>query len=89
MPSREEAIAFLENRVLRPAESNPAASGRLRQKIGFVRMQLNRLTSADKVKEYFWNAMESDGGIDTYRMLHDIGATAFEDVRREFKDLWP
>jgi hypothetical protein len=50
-------------------------------------MRLNELRTAEKVEEFFWNAMATDNGIDTYTRIKRIGAPTFEDVRAEFKIL--
>lgn len=48
-------------------------------------MRLNQLQSANKVEEFFWNAMATDNGIDSYTKISKMGALTFEDVRLEFK----
>ncbi len=50
-------------------------------------MRLNKLVSAEKVEQYFWNAMLADRGIDSYTKIKLIGGPTFEDVRNEFKKL--
>jgi hypothetical protein len=50
-------------------------------------MQLNNQVSAEKVEQYFWSAMATDNGIDSYKKITDLGAPTFEDVRDEFKEL--
>lgn len=50
-------------------------------------MRLNRLSAAEKVEKFFWHAMSTDRGIDSYTRIHRIGAQTFEDVRAEFKRL--
>jgi len=84
---KEELIQFLEDNVLYPAENNPNADIIIKRKIRATRMRLNNQTSADKVEEFFWNAMATDNGIDTYTRISRIGASTFEDVRLEFKRL--
>jgi hypothetical protein len=87
LATKEELIAFLEREVLVPAETHPAADKVIKAKVRSTRMRLNRLSTAEKVEEFFWNAMSTDRGIDTYTRVHRIGARAFEDVRGEFKRL--
>jgi len=70
-----------------PAESHPEADRIIRQKVRTTRMRLNRLSAAEKVEEFFWHAMSTDRGIDSYTRIHRIGAQTFEDVRAEFKRL--
>lgn len=85
--TKEELIEFLEEHVLYPAENNPNADVIIKRKIRTTRMRLNNLTSASKVEEFFWHAMATDNGIDTYTRISRIGASTFEDVRLEFKKL--
>lgn len=84
---KEELIDFLEQNVLQPGESHPEATATIKKKIRCTRMRLNNLNSAEKVEEFFWHAMASDRGIDSYTQITRIGATTFEDVRAEFKTL--
>jgi hypothetical protein len=85
--TKEKLIKFLEENVLIPAETNPAADLTIKRKINTTRMRLNNLVSAEKVREYFWNSMATDNGIDSYNKISNIGALTFEDVRGEFKKL--
>jgi len=85
--SKQQLIDFLEDYVLRPAEDHPKTNDIIRRKIHGTRMRLNKLSSAETVEKYFWNAMASEKGIDSYERLHEIDATTFEDVRLEFKKL--
>jgi hypothetical protein len=85
--TREELIDFLDREVLNPAENHPAADKTIKKKVRATRMRLNELRSAEKVEEFFWHAMSSDRGIDSYTRIHRIGAQTFEDVRAEFKGL--
>ena len=50
-------------------------------------MRLNNLRSSEKVRVFFWNAMATDRGIDSYTQIHAIGGITFEDVREQFKRL--
>ncbi|WP_200104580.1 hypothetical protein [Flavobacterium agrisoli] len=50
-------------------------------------MRLNKQVSAEKVRQYFWSAMSTDRGIDSYTKLTTIGAPTFEEVRDGFKTL--
>lgn len=84
---KEDLIKFLEDNVLYPAENHPAADLIIKRKVRTTRMRLNNLTSAEKVEEFFWHAMATDNGIDTYTRITRIGAPTFEDVRLEFKRL--
>jgi len=85
--TKEELIKFLEENVLVPAESNPAADIKIKRKVNATRMRLNQQVNAEKVEQYFWNAMATDNGIDSYKKISSIGAPTFEDVRDEFKKL--
>jgi len=85
--TKQELIDYLEQHVLYPAENNPEADLTIKRKIRATRMRLNNLKNAGKVEEFFWNAMATDNGIDTYTRISRIGAPTFEDVRFEFKRL--
>jgi len=85
--TKEELISFLEKKVLIPTENNPGADVTIKRKINFTRMRLNELESAEKVRQYFWSAMATDNGIDSYNKISSIGAPTFEDVRSGFKKL--
>lgn len=85
--TREDLIAFLDREVLRPAETHPDSDNVIRKKVRTTRMRLNRLSTAEKVEEFFWHAMSTDRGIDSYTRIHRIGAQTFEDVRAQFKGL--
>lgn len=85
--TKEELIRFLEENVLIPTETNPQADVSIKRKINATRMRLNNQVSAEKVRQYFWSAMATDNGIDSYNRLSNIGAPTFEDVRGEFKKL--
>jgi len=87
METKENLILFLENNVLSPSENHPEADNTIKRKIRGTRMRLNELRSAEKVEEFFWHAMATDNGIDTYTRISRIGAPTFEDVRAEFKRL--
>lgn len=85
--TKKDLIDFLNEKVLIPAENNPAANNTIKQKVKGTRMRLNNLASAEKVEIFFWNAMVTDRGIDSYKKISNIGAPTFEDVREEFKRL--
>jgi|GEM_PF-1703603 len=85
--TKQELIDFLEEKVLRPVENHPEATPTIIKKIKTTRMRLNNQHSAEKVEEYFWHAMATDHGIDSYIKIKAIGAITFEDVRSEFKQL--
>jgi hypothetical protein len=85
--TKEELIRFLEENVLVPVETNPNADVTIKRKVNATRMRLNDHVSAEKVEQYFWSAMATDNGIDSYKKISDIGAPTFEDVRDEFKKL--
>jgi len=87
METKEKLTRFLERNVLSPSENHPLADRIIKQKIRTTRMRLNNLTSPEKVEEFFWHAMATDRGIDTYTKISRIGAPTFEDVRMEFKKL--
>lgn len=85
--TKEQLIAFLDEKVLSPAEKHPDASPVIQRKVKTTRMRLKNLVSAEKVEEFFWHAMSTDRGIDSYAKLKQIDAKTFEDVREEFKKL--
>lgn len=85
--TKEQLIDFLEKKVLMPVENHPEATDIIRKKIRGTRMRLNNLQSAEKVEEFFWSAMASERGIDSYTKIKQIGGSTFEDVRTEFKTL--
>jgi hypothetical protein len=85
--TKEELIKFLEENVLIPVETNSAADATIKRKVNSTRMRLNNQVSAEKVEQFFWSAMATDNGIDSYKKISDIGAPTFEDVRDEFKKL--
>ncbi len=85
--TKEQLIDFLERKVLIPVETHQQATDIIRRKIRGTRMRLNNLQSAEKVEEFFWSAMASERGIDSYTKIKEIGGSTFEDVRAEFKEL--
>ena len=85
--TKEELIRFLEENVLIPTETNADADVTIKRKINVTRMRLNRQINAVMVRQYFWSAMATDNGIDSYHKISNIGAPTFEDVRLEFKKL--
>jgi hypothetical protein len=85
--TKEELIRFLEENVLIPTEKNPEADLIIKRKINATRMRLNNQVSAEKVRQFFWSAMATDNGIDSYNKISNIGSPTFEDVRGEFKKL--
>ncbi|MFH1230054.1 MAG: hypothetical protein V1709_01015 [Planctomycetota bacterium] len=87
MPTKQALIDFLEEKVFRPAENHPMTDKTIKKKVQCTRMRLNQYRDWETVEKYFWSAMASDAGKDSYRRLHRIGATAFEDVIEEFKRL--
>lgn len=87
MATKDELILFLETNVLSPAENNSKSDTIIKRKIRTTRMRLNKLETADSVELFFWHAMATDNGIDTYTKISRIGAPTFEDVRLEFKRL--
>lgn len=87
MKSKEELITFLDHNVLTPVENDIKSNITLKRKVRATRMRLHNLQSASKVEEFFWNAMASDRGIDSYKKIKAIGGVTFEDVRDEFKKL--
>jgi hypothetical protein len=85
--TKEQLIAFLENNILTPVENHNLATDVIKKKVRATRMRLNNLQSAEKVEEFFWHAMASDKGIDSYTKIKAIGGSTFEDVWSEFKTL--
>lgn len=85
--TKEQLIAFIEKNVLTPAENHPAATEIIINKVRATRMRLHNQVSAEKNEEFFWNAMATDKGIDSYHKIHQIDTKTFEDVCQEFKGL--
>ena len=85
--TKEELIKFLDENVLIPVETNPYADVTIKRKVNATRMRLNNQVNAEKVEQFFWSAMATDRGIDSYNKISDIGAPTFEDVRADFKKL--
>lgn len=85
--TKQDLIDFLEQRVLIPTENNPKADSTIKKKVNYTRLQLNEQVNAKKVEQYFWSALVTDRGIDSYKRIKAIGAPTFEDVRDDFKKL--
>jgi hypothetical protein len=85
--TKQQLVDFLEQRVLTPAYSHPSADPVVRKKIVGTRMQLRKMRTAEQVEQYFWSAMATDRGIDSYDRISAMGADTFEDVRADFKRL--
>lgn len=85
--TKEELINFLDREVLLPAENHPNTDETIKKKVRATRMRLNQLQTPEQVEQFFWSAMSTDRGIDSYTRIHGIGARTFEDVREEFKRL--
>jgi hypothetical protein len=85
MKSKEILIKFLDDKVLKPLESNPKSTKTILKKVNATRMRLNQQVSAEKVEQFFWSAMATDRGIDSYTKIKEIGGTTIEDIRDEFK----
>ncbi|KGO79690.1 hypothetical protein Q763_12630 [Flavobacterium beibuense F44-8] len=85
--TKEELIRFLDENVLIPVELNPRADATIKKKVHATRMRLNNQVSAEKVEQFFWSAMATDRGIDSYQKIKDIEGPTFEDVREEFKKI--
>jgi hypothetical protein len=85
--TKEQLIEFLEQRVFTPASQHVAADTTIKRKVQLTRTRLAQLASAEKVEQYFWSAMATDRGIDSYDRISAIGAATFEDVRADFKKL--
>jgi len=85
--TKGQLINFLEKRVFTPAENAPATTDLIKKKVRTTRMRLNGLKTAEQVEHFFWSAMATDHGIDTYTKLKIAGLSSFEDVRADFKAL--
>lgn len=85
--TKEELIKFLDDNVLTPVENNPKATKVIKDKVKGTRMRLNGQVNAEKVEQFFWSAMATDRGIDSYQKIKDIDGPTFEDVRDQFKKL--
>jgi len=85
--TKEELINFLDENVLIPVETNPKATATIKKKVHGTRMRLNEQVSAEKVEQFFWSALVTDRGIDSYKKIKGIDAPTFEDVREQFKKL--
>ncbi|MUV04600.1 hypothetical protein GN157_12860 [Flavobacterium rakeshii] len=85
--TKEELIRFLEDKVLVPVENHPKATATIKKKIHGTRMRLNEQVSAEKVEQFYYTAMSTERGKDSYQKIKDIGGPTFEDVVDEFKKL--
>jgi hypothetical protein len=85
--TKEQLITFLEKKVLIPADNHPKTTETIKRKIRATRMVIDRLDTVEKVEHYFWSAMATDNGIDSYTKFKEAGFDTFEDVRAEFKAL--
>ncbi len=85
--TREQLINFLEESVFSPVENHLLATEVIKKKIRATRMRINNMQSPEKVEEFFWNAMSTDRGIDSYTRIKEICDFTFEDVRAQFKSL--
>lgn len=85
--TKQELLAFLERRVFTPAHDHPKADATIKRKVQLTRRRLSKQETAEKVEQYFWSAMATDNGIDSYDKISALGVATFEDVRAEFKKL--
>ncbi|GHU98805.1 hypothetical protein FACS189483_07300 [Spirochaetia bacterium] len=85
--TKDELLEFLEKNVFFPGENNSAATETIKKKIRWTRTHISGLTTPEEIESFFWNAMASDNGIDSYTKISGIGANTFEDVRSGFKKL--
>lgn len=85
--TKNELIKFLDDNVLTPVETNPKATKVIKDKVKGTRMRLKDQVSAEKVEQFFWSAMATDRGIDSYQKIKEIDGPTFEDVREEFKKI--
>jgi len=86
-PTKEELIKFLDDNVLTPVENNPKATPTIRKKVSITRTRLNEQVSAEKVEQFYYTAMSTERGKDSYQKIKEIGGPTFEDVIDEFKKL--
>jgi hypothetical protein len=86
--SRENLIAFLDDKVLAPAINNTNCSEDIKRKVEHTRELLNRTNTAEEASNFFWyNIITSLRGYDSYKKFKEFGLTTFEDVREEFNIL--
>ena len=85
--TKDELIKFLDENVLTAVENNPKATPTIKKKVNITRTRLNEQVSAEKVEQFFYSAMSTERGKDSYRKIKDIGGPTFEDVIAEFKEL--
>jgi hypothetical protein len=85
--TKDELLEFLEKNVFSPGENNSAATKTIKNKIRMTRIRISGLKTPEEIEQFFWSAMASDTGIDSYTKIKGIGANTFEDVRNGFKAL--
>jgi hypothetical protein len=85
--TKDELLEFLEINVFSPGENNSSATKTIKKKIRMTRIRIRGLKTPEEIEQFFWNAMASDNGIDSYTKIKGIGANTFEDVRSGFKAL--
>jgi hypothetical protein len=85
--TKQQLVDFLDSRVLTPAHDHPRADSTVKRKVQVTRMRLNQQVTAENVEQYFWAAMATDNGIDSYDKISALGVSTFEDVRADFKAL--
>ncbi len=85
--TKKQLIDFLEDRVLKPAHEHAQSTETIRKKVIGTRWRLKGLETPEAVEQFFWSAMATNRGIDSYTRIRAIGASTFEDVRAEFKTL--
>lgn len=86
--TKEELIRFLDENVFIPIETSPDTDVTIKRKINVTRIRLNHQVYAASIHRYFWKAMATDHGIDSYNKISNIGVETFEDVKEKFKTLF-
>jgi hypothetical protein len=87
--SRESLVAFLDDKVLRPAiEDEERCTAEVKRKVTHTRELLSDKKTADEVANLFWdNIINNPRGLDSHKQFKECGFTTFEDIREEFNQL--
>jgi aspartate/tyrosine/aromatic aminotransferase len=84
MLSKQELIAYLENKLLKPLEDKQERE--IAQRIRATRIMLNTRLSSEQVADYFWKVMAEEKGLDSYANV-SLPDMSFAELRKEFKIL--
>jgi hypothetical protein len=84
--SSEELIALLMDRVITPGLNSERCTDDVRRRLNDAKEYLEAKKTPEKIVDYFWYCInESTEGYNSYKKLHDLGLTTFEDIREEFR----